>query len=270
MRVEVAQSGEEVDHDAELRRGLLSKGREISTFRRYYDKICSWLGYFIAFIFICAALFSIIFSFIAYHDSGAGERMRNDPESCTKFPRVFVSFMAASLVGICLIPCCIFCQDNDSNIAYCWVAFQHCWLLITMLSWVIEYFSVNQSESCKTYVQDFGSDLFWDCCSALAMIFLPTLCLEMFGCVYGVMSLIFCVGETKKKPKKRAVKQMTWKYDGWICSPPPDSLFTCFFFSKSSKILSPKKKDTLSSFAFYTFKFTFFFVTLSLGKKKGG
>lgn len=194
MQVDVRSLEEsEKDVDSELRRGLLSNGRQISSTTRFLRELCCACVYFVGFLFILFTGFCVIFSIYAYLEDGAGERIRTDPESCTNYPVLYISFIGASTLGLGLVPCCLWCDEKDSAITHCWVGFQQITLYITMFLWVLEYHRISEHDSsCKTYVQEEGSEIFWQCCTILANIFLVALSFETFLCTGQCLSILFC------------------------------------------------------------------------------
>lgn len=189
MRVDVVDPK---DTDSELRQRLLSKDKDVSTFRKFLQHSARCILHCVGCLFLALVLFCIIFSFMAYFENGAGERIRADPDSCTTFPHLYISFIVASLIGIALIPCCFWCQEKDSAITYCWVGIQQIFLFVTMLIWVLESYRINGDDECKTYVQEVGSDLFWHCCTLLAKIFAVALSFETTAILGQCLTIVFC------------------------------------------------------------------------------
>jgi len=137
-------------------------------------------------------IFLTIWVLAAYLVDGAGESIRLDPESCTRFPNLFICFLVSMMLGVFTMPCFYLCQDKEAPIPTCWMAMNCMYLVIVMLLWVLEAERVSQNEECQAYIGEKGSDLFWMTARDISLVFSVTLmviCVLMF--LY-CMKLAFC------------------------------------------------------------------------------
>jgi len=133
---------------------------------------------------LCCSLIFFVVYLVGYFKDDAAKKVRDDPvtSECTNFPDIFFIYFIVFGVSQALTLYNYHAKQNgqDSQMGQGLLGLVGLFSIGFMIYVVERYFALE--DSCKTAIQEVGSDLFWTCIQMLSIIFLIYLCALALVC----------------------------------------------------------------------------------------